>query len=129
MNSEATGSAWVPVLAEAALSRLVVQRHAVSIQRPGSDVDRAARAERLAVLCEREAHWLEVLGRWVWRQRDARPAVPPVLAWASFEAADCRREKAAFWREIAADWRRRVATRPVCAVIGCGCDGECEVPA
>jgi hypothetical protein len=126
MNSEAVGGAWVPVLAEAALSRLVVQRHAVSLRRPRSDADWAVRAERLALLCEREACWLDVLARWVCRQDGE---VPLVLGRAAFDAAEFRRQKAVFWRELAADWRRRVAGRPVCGVIGCGCDGECEVSA
>jgi hypothetical protein len=116
----------VPALAEAALSRLVLQRHGVSIQRPQSYADWAVRAERLAVLCEREACWLAVLARWVWRQHGE---VPMVLGRAAFDAAEFRRQKAAFWREIAADWRRRVAGQPVCGVVGCSCDGECGVSA
>jgi cytochrome d ubiquinol oxidase subunit I len=37
--------------------------------------------------------------------------------------------RALFWRESAADWRRRAAGEPVCQVIGCGCagSGDCRV--
>jgi hypothetical protein len=126
MNSETVGSAWVPALAEAALSRLVARRRAISVERPSSEADWAVRAERLALLCDREACWLDVLARWVCRQHGE---VPLVLGRAAFDAAEFRRQKAVFWRELAADWRRRVAGAPGCGVIGCGCDGECGVAA
>jgi hypothetical protein len=126
MTTTTPGSGWVPALAHEALSRLIAQRHAVSTQRPVSDTDWAVRADRLAVLCEREACWLDVLGRWVWRQQDT---VPVVLGRAAFDAAEFRRQRAAFWREIATDWRRRAAGQPVCDVLGCGCGGTCGVSA
>jgi hypothetical protein len=113
------------VLAQAALSRIGEQRLWVTEQRPDTAGEWASRAERLAQLWELEARWMRVLCRWVWRQR----AVPAVLGDAAFAAAEFQSERAEFWRGIAVDWRRRAAGQPVCAVIGCGCGGECGVAA
>jgi hypothetical protein len=125
-HDQKTSDGWVPILADAALHRLIMERLAVSSRRTSGPGEMAARAERLAVLCERESAWMGVLARWVWRRYGE---VPVVLARAAFEAGELRHQQAQFWRNSAADWRQREAGQPVCSVIGCGCGGICEVSA
>jgi hypothetical protein len=124
-RQERLGSQWVPVLVQAALARIGEQRAQAREQRPSAPVESASRAERLARLCEREAGWWSVLGRWSSRQHE----VPLVLTRAAFEVAAFKTARAEFWCGIAADWRRRAAGQPVCAVIGCGCGALCGVAA
>jgi hypothetical protein len=125
-DEQAGGYAWVPALAEAALARLIVARRTLSFSSPVSDADWVWRSERLAVLCEREAAWLDVLGRWAAQQQDG---VPRVFGRAAFDAAQFRRQKAVFFRDLAEDGRRRLSGEPLCAVVGCGCGGTCGVAA
>ena len=117
---------WVPALAETAINRIVEDRLRLMLERPSTYDRKAIRAERLAVLCEREAAWWLVLARWVWR---SYPDMPRAFAQAASQTAYGYSERAAFWRDSASDWRRREAGQPVCSVIGCGCGGTCEVAA
>ena len=128
MNTKRTqpDTGWVPALAQTSISRIGEARMRVMSDRPDSHAGKAARAERLAVLCGREASWWLVLARWVWR---SYPDVPRVFAQGASQAAYSYAERAAFWRDSASDWRRREAGLPVCSVIGCGCGGTCEVAA
>lgn len=89
-------------------------------------VESAVRAERLARLTLREARWWTVLDRWAF---SGRSTVPTVFARAAMLAAASREEQATFWRESAADWRRRAAGEQLCGVVGCRCNGECGVAA
>ena len=125
-TNAARDGGWVPALAQTAINRIVEDRLRLMMARPESYAGKAVRAERLAVLCEREAAWWLVLARWVWR---SYPDLPRVFAQAASQTAYGHSERAAFWRDSASDWRRREAGLPVCSVIGCGCGGTCEVAA
>jgi hypothetical protein len=111
-------------LAQTAINRIVEDRLRLMLDRPGTYQAKAVRAERLAVLCEREAAWWLVLARWVWR---SYPDGPRVFAQAASQTAYGHSERAAFWRDSASDWRRREAGLPVCSVVGCGCGGTCDL--
>jgi hypothetical protein len=93
---------------------------------PDSAASQAERAARLAVLCEREARWWEVLERWTYGPEGS---VPLVFGRAVMAVSDARRDHSRFWDGLAGDWRRRAAGEPVCGVIGCGCGGVCGVSA
>jgi hypothetical protein len=123
-TKSARDSRWVPTLAQTTINRIVADRLLVMTARPDTYEGKANRAERLAVLYEREAAWWLVLARWVWR---SHPDGPRVFAQAASQTAYGHSERAAFWRDSASDWRRREAGLPVCSVIGCGCGGNCDL--
>jgi hypothetical protein len=126
MNREVDRAGSVPVMVAAGLERCRRERTRLQAAYPASDVGWAARAERLAVLHEREARWWTVLDRWTFlSQRE----IPTVFGDAAMIAAGQARASAGFWRDSAGDWRRRVAGQPVCSAVGCGCGGVCEVRA
>jgi hypothetical protein len=121
----ATG--WVPAIVLAGLRRCSEQRVAAMELPRRTNLDWAARAERLAELCDREARWWSVLATWTYRHGE----VPVVYGRAVRESVVAKERRALSWRESAADWRRRAAGESVCEVIGCGCAGsdECGVAA
>jgi hypothetical protein len=67
-----------------------------------SNSEWAARADRLAEVCTRQAHWWAVLGRWAYQQDH----LPDVLARAAVAASTSAEENSRSWQESAADWRR-----------------------
>jgi hypothetical protein len=111
----------LPQLVQAGLKRCAsAERQAWDMPR-GSNEEWAARADRLAEICERRARWWVVLARWVYRNQ----AVPPVLGLAAVVAEVSEREHARSWREMAGDWRRRATQGDCCNVIGgCRCLGD-----
>jgi hypothetical protein len=121
---------WVPVLVQAGLRRCNEQRVLVSSMPVKSAGEWAARSERLAAIAGREARWWSVLATWTYRNNRSGP-VPLVFGRAVLMAIEDREQRARLLGQMAADWRRREAGEPVCAVIGCGCGGadECEVAA
>jgi hypothetical protein len=116
---------WVPAIVLEGLRRCSEQRVTAMELPRRSNADWAARADRLAELCDREARWWSVLATWTYRQGD----VPLIYRRAVLESVIDKRNRALSWRESAADWRRRAAGEPVCEVIGCGCagSGDCRV--
>lgn len=116
----------VPAIVRAGLDRCRGERVRVSGSEPRTAAEWVVRAERLAVLSEREARWWTVLERWTFL---GQTQIPTVYGRAAMRAASSEHEEARFWRDSAADWRRRAAGEPVCGVIGCGCGGVCGVPA
>lgn len=110
----------------AGLDRCRRAQRAIEVAKPAGHAERAVRCERLAALFEREARWWTVLDRWTYlSQRE----IPNVYGLAAMLAADVARDRARFYTGMANDWRQRVAGRPVCGVIGCGCGGVCGVAA
>ena len=120
------GAGWVPAMVDAGLGRCQRERTRLNDQRPATVWASAARAERMAVLFEREARWWTVLDRWTYLGQDE---IPNVYGWAAMIAAEQCRRDARFYRDLASDLRRRAAGQPVCPVIGCGCGGVCGVSA
>ncbi|GAA1870985.1 hypothetical protein GCM10009836_59600 [Pseudonocardia ailaonensis] len=102
----------VPAIVDAAFYRLRVQLNAARDWPPVAPLDRAARADRLAVLHDRAARWWEVL------YRHTSSAVPFLYVRAAGRAADDQREQARFWRETASDWRARAEQRPTSDAAG-----------
>lgn len=121
------GVVSVPTMVAAGLERCEVERRRVMGLRPGTHTERAARAQRLAVLFERSARWWNLLGRW--SVRAGWGQVPAVFGDAVIIAAGRDSDQARFWRDMAGDWLRHAAGEPVCDVIGCGCGGVCGVSA
>jgi hypothetical protein len=113
-----------PAVADAALYRAQVERAELMRRAPRTHLDRAVRAERLAVLCEREARWWGVLCRWTYSSQEQ---VPLVFGTAVMAAAGEVRARARFWRDIASDCRRRASGHRLCEVIGCDCGGVCDL--
>jgi hypothetical protein len=120
------GAGWVPAIVDAGLGRCQRERTRLGAQRPTSDEALTVRAERMAVLFEREARWWTVLDRWTYLGQDE---IPNVYGRAALIAAGESRRDARFYRDLACDFRRRVAGQPMCPVIGCGCGGVCGVSA
>jgi hypothetical protein len=112
----------------AGLGRCQTERKRISELTPQTHTGWAVRAERMAVLCERESRWWTVLERWTYL---AQCDVPRVFGRAAMQASDVWVRRAEFWRSLASDWRRRAAGERVCDVVGCGCGGtgECGVAA
>jgi hypothetical protein len=127
MNPEekSTTAAWVPAIVLAGLQRCTDARVTAMEMPRRTNADWAARSERLAQLCDREARWWSVLATWTYRHGD----VPLIYGRAVLESIATKERRALSWRESAADWRRRAAGELVCEVIGCGCAGGCEVAA
>jgi len=59
---------WIPALVQAGLQRCTGQRVLASGMPDTSADARAARADRLADIAEREARWWTVLARWTYAQ-------------------------------------------------------------
>lgn len=90
------------------------QFQVVAATRPATDAERAERAERLAMICARAAGWWRVLV--VGTRCD--PGVHTVFRHAAI-AAECQeRDRARFWRDLAADWRARAEQRPTSDAAG-----------
>jgi hypothetical protein len=126
-----TSAGWVPALVHAGLRRCDEQRALVSAMPVKSAGEWATRSERLARIAAREARWWSVLVTWTYRHSHRPGGVPLVFGRALFIAIEDREQRARLLGQMAADWRRRDAGEPVCAVIGCSCTGpdECEVMA
>jgi hypothetical protein len=102
----------VPAIVDAAFYRIRVQLDAASDTPAVSALDRAARADRLAVLHDRSARWWRVLYRHT-------PTGVPFLYIAAVSRAEMHeRDEARFWRETAADWRARAEQRPTSDAAG-----------
>ena len=112
----ATTTGYVPAIVEAALRRWNVQYDQARDMVRRTDAEHAARAGRLAALCERRARWWDVLAAWTYHRAD--PAVPVVFGHAAQYCASKDRDSARFWRETAADWRARAEGRPTSDVAG-----------
>jgi hypothetical protein len=107
---------YVPAIVAAALDRNRAARdRAAALPRRG-DAEHALRAERLAVLSDREARWWRVLGSWVYSWDSG--SVPLVFGAAAVAAAEGCRDDARFWREAAADWWARAEHRPTSDAAG-----------
>ncbi len=67
-----------------------------------SDAEQAARADRLASVCERRARWWGVLLRWVFS-----PAcdLPWIFGAALIDAIQHEQSSSRFWRQIAQEFR------------------------
>lgn len=90
------------------------QFQAVSATRPTTDAGRAERAEQLAMICARTAGWWRVLTTGT--RGDS--TVHRVYRHAAI-AAECQeRDRARFWRDLAADWRARAEQRPTSDAAG-----------
>jgi len=92
--------AAVPDLVERAMLRCS-QEYGEALTLPHTSyVEQAHRAERLAQVCERRAHWWGVLLRWVFS-----PAckLPWVFGAAVLDARRRDEDDARFWREVATD--------------------------
>lgn len=111
----------VPALVEAGLRRCEEAENAASGMPRRTNEEWAARADRLADLCERRARWWAVLSRWSFGQED----LPSVLVRATVTVGISEDEHARSWREMARDWRRMAENGQCCQVIGsCGCVGD-----
>jgi hypothetical protein len=110
-------------LVTAELERIEEQRGQTLCLMVTEDSASAVRAERLAELCEGEAHWWRVLASHV----AGETSLPLVYAQAADRSADSAERRALTWRELAGDYRRTAAGEPGCDVIGCGCGGRCGV--
>jgi hypothetical protein len=110
----------VPEAVEAGLRRCARDERLAWEMPRRSNSEWAARADRLAEVCNRQAHWWAVLGRWAY----AQDHLPDVLARAAVVASTSATEHARSWSEMAGDWRRR-STEGCCEVAGgCGCGGD-----
>ncbi|OJY49534.1 hypothetical protein [Pseudonocardia sp. 73-21] len=88
------------------------QFHALAATRPGTDAERAERAQRLSMICARTAGWWRVLAT------HCDPGVHAVFRLAAV-AAECQeRDRARFWRDLAADWQARAEQRPTSDAAG-----------
>lgn len=110
----------------AALDRCDEQYPQVSARPATTHIERAERAEAMAALCELEAELWHRLGRWAFVPEHG---VPRVFGRAAILAAEATAERGRLYVGVAADYRRMVAGLPVCGVVGCGCGGDCGVPA
>src|SRR5690348_795522 len=88
---------------QGALDGLNVEFFRVTGTRPATDAGWADRGAALALLCARRAGWWRLLKGAA--DRDTR--VHPVFAQAALIAADDARDRARFWRDLAADYRAR----------------------
>ncbi|OLT10143.1 hypothetical protein BJF78_29220 [Pseudonocardia sp. CNS-139] len=79
-----------------------------------TDLERAVRAERLAMICAREAAWWGLLARWSYLSG----AVDAIHGRAALRARSKCRGDARFWRDLAADWRARAERRPTSDAAG-----------
>lgn len=90
------------------------QFHTVAATSPVNDLDRARRAEQLAMICARSAGWWRVLTTGTRGDLDLHPVYRRAAI-----AAECReRDQARFWRDTAADWRARAEQRPTSDAAG-----------
>ncbi|HZZ50848.1 MAG TPA: hypothetical protein VFE65_28495 [Pseudonocardia sp.] len=112
---------WVPAMVDAGVMRCTRQRLSSLAVGGGTPIEEAARAERLARLCEREARWWRVLERWLLAHPDEWTVV---FGRAVAHTVAVQAENAHRWRMLAGDWRRLVNGEPICLVIGCGCGGS-----
>lgn len=78
-----------------------------------SNVEHADRALALARVCARRAGWWRVLACWTYRGGFHR-----LHGKAALLAGHKERERARFWRDIAADWRARADHRPTSDAAG-----------
>jgi hypothetical protein len=116
----ARGQVLAPEAVEAGLRRCARDERLAWEMPRRSNVEWAARADRLAEISTRQAHWWAVLGRWAYQQDH----LPDVLARAAVVASTSAMEHARSWTEMAGDWRRR-DTEGCCEVTGgCGCGGD-----
>lgn len=102
----------IPAIVDAAFHRIRVQLDAADSLPRASALDRAARADRLAVLHDRSARWWRVL------YRHHSPTVPFLYIAAVSRAELHERDEARFWRETASDWRARAEQRPTSDAAG-----------
>ena len=117
---ETAHTGYLPALVDAGLQRCRRQRELADALPHRANVDNAVRAERLAVLAEREARWWAVLARWAYSR--AGRSVPWVFADAAHHAGARARDDGRFWREAAADWRARAEHRPTSDAAGALCN-------
>lgn len=82
--------------------------------RPDTDTEQAARCHALALIAARRAGWWSVLRR----AAVADLATPMVYALAARAARDEQRDRARFWRDLAADWTARAEHRPTSDAAG-----------
>jgi hypothetical protein len=82
------------------------------------NVENAIRAERLAVLAERNARWWGVLREWTFLRTRHGHTMPRVYGRAASAAQAHEIDNARFWRDIAADWRARAEHRPTSDAAG-----------
>lgn len=99
-DTEGTGPS-TPEVVERALLRCARDYGQASTLPDGSYVEKARRAERLAVVCERRARWWGVLLRWTFSHYCD---LPWIFSAAVIDARKADESSARFWREIAADW-------------------------
>lgn len=107
---------FVPAIVAAALERWQTAYQQAAAMPDGTDLDRAVRADRLAILADRRARWWGVLARWVYSP--AGSPTPTVFGEAAAGSEYDERDNARFWRDIAADWRARAGHRPTSDAAG-----------
>ncbi len=116
----ACSSGYVPAIVEAALGRWQQQYDQAIGMPKATDAEHAARAARLAELCDRRARWWDVLAAWTYHR--AGLSVPVVFGHAAQRCASRVRESARFWRETAADWHARHLGEPTSDAAGALCN-------
>lgn len=105
VTSTTTGG--VPVKVAAVLADLDEQyRQALALPHD-TPADAAVRAAALALICARRAGWWRVLSRWTYTDSDLHR----VFGKAVIAAEHAERDRARFWRDMAADWRARAEGR------------------
>src|SRR4051812_5472350 len=87
-------SGYVPAIVEAALRGWNVQYDQARDTARRTDAEHAARAARLAVLCERRARWWDVLAAWTYHHTDS--SMPLVFGQAAQHCAGKDRDSARF---------------------------------
>jgi len=105
--------AEIPAHIVSALDGLDIEYRAVSAMPHGSNVEHSDRALCLARVCARRAAWWRLLARWTFRA-----GLHPLHGKAVILAAGKERDRARFWRDIAADWRARADHRPTSDAAG-----------
>jgi len=105
--------AEIPAHIVAALAELDTDYNTAAGMPHGSNVEHAERALCLARVCARRAAWWGVLARWTYRA-----GLHPLHGKAVILAAGKERDRARFWRDLAADWRARADHRPTSDAAG-----------
>ena len=106
VTSQRAEDVTVPTLVLRALSRCATQFAKAQDMPRRTHVDKVARSERLAVLCDRESRWYGVLHRWAY---STHGTVPLVFGQAAVRAESRAMTDARFWADDAAYYRARLA--------------------
>jgi hypothetical protein len=97
-----------------ALAELDRQHSEAAAMPHRSDAEHAARAARLALICARTAAWWGVLARETYRD----PTAHDLHGRAAVIAKHTEKDRARFWRDVAADWQARAEHRPTSDAAG-----------